>query len=279
MIDLHTHSTFSDGTLTPTQLVGEAVRAGLSAVALCDHNTVEGLPEFMEAGRKSAVRTVPGVEFSTQYQGAELHILALLVAPEAYEPITEKMEDFRRCKEQSNRELVAALARAGMPVDYEKLRRESGGYVNRAVIATAMMEKGYTASVKEAFRKYLGEGCGYYIPPQRMDAFAAIAFIKSLGAAAVLAHPFLNLEEAALRGFLPEAMARGLDAMEVLYPKYDPATTRLAIQLAEEYGLLPSGGSDFHGAAKPDIFLGVGRGELCVPEGYLTALENRVKSK
>ena len=273
MIDLHTHSTFSDGTMTPTELVREAERLGLSAIALTDHNTVEGLPEFMAAGQGSSVRTVPGVEFSTEYEGTELHILALFVRPEHYAPITEEMEQFRLRKEKSNEELVAALNRAGIAVNYEKIRRESKGYVNRALIGAEMMALGYTSSVQEAFKKYLAPEQGFYVPPRRTDACEMIRFIKSMGLTAVLAHPFLNLNEKQLRAFLPRALACGLDAMETAYPKYDDMTTLLAQVVAEDFGLLPGGGSDFHGTNKPDIAMGTGRNNLQIPRSVLTALE------
>lgn len=277
MIDLHTHTTFSDGTLTPTELVQLAKRLGLSAVALTDHNIVDGLPEFMAAGKAVGIQTVPGVEFSTEYDGVELHILALFVEESAYAPITALLEDYRNRKEQSNRELVAALSRAGMVLDYDRIRTESEGYVNRAVIAAAMTEAGYTASVKEAFRRYLNPEAGFYVPPRRPDALETVTFIKSLGAVAVLAHPFLNLDVQALRAFLPLARERGLDGMEVYYARYTPEQTALSAAIAEEFALLHSGGSDFHGENKPDIALGSGRGDLSVPETLLEALAARKK--
>ena len=275
MIDLHTHSTFSDGTLTPTQLVAAAEKIGLHAIALTDHNTVEGLPEFIAAGDKCNVQTVSGVEFSTEYEGTELHILALFVTPDMYAPITALLEDFRERKEKSNVQLVEALNRAGIQVNYDKIRSASDGYVNRAVIAAEMTALGYTASVKEAFKTYLQPDQGYYTPPRRPDAYEVIRFIKSLGATAVLAHPLLNLSEKQLREFLPEAVACGLDAMETDYPKYSPMEMLLAQVVAEDFGLLPSGGSDFHGENKPDIALGTGRENLSIGDGVLYALRSR----
>lgn len=277
MVDLHTHSDFSDGTYTPGELVAEAQGLGLKAIALCDHNTVQGLPAFMAAGEGCSVETVPGVEFSTQYGEVELHILALFVEKEHYGRITAMMEDFRNRKEKSNEDLVAALNRIGLAIDYRKIRAESEGYVNRAVIAAEMTAKGYTASVQDAFRKYLNPEMGYYIPPKRPDAYEMIRFIKSIGAVAVLAHPFLNLDEAALRRFLPKAVRCGLDGMETAYPKYTPETTLLAQVVAEQFGLLYSGGSDFHGENKPDIRMGTGRGTLHVPAAWLQALKTRIK--
>ena len=274
--DLHTHSFYSDGSFSPAQLLKAAEEAGLSAVALCDHNNISGLPEFMDAGESSPVEAVPGIEFSTDYQGTELHILALFVRPEHYGAINSLLEEGQRKKAQSNELLVRALNRAGFDLDLEKIRAGTrDGYVNRAHIATEMTRLGYTDSVQAAFQTYLSPDKGFYTPPRWTDAFEAIRFIRSLGAAAVLAHPFLNLDEARLRAFLPRAVAAGLTGMEVLYPKYNAETTRLAGCLAEEFGLLPSGGSDFHGEAKPDIWIGVGRGGLRVPAAWCGQLKMR----
>lgn len=273
--DLHVHSHFSDGTWTPEELVAEAERIGLDAVALCDHNTIDGVPRFMAAGQGRSVQTVPGIEFSTDFQGIELHILALFVKPEFYDAISDKMEDWKRKKEQSNIDLVAALNRGGYDISYEEIRNRGKGYINRAHIAAALTEKGYTESAKDAFKKLLNPSKGFYQPPEKLLAYDIIRFIKSMGAVAVLAHPFLNLDEAGLRAFLPEAIACGLDGMEVLYPKFTPEQTVLAQSIAEEFGILKSGGSDFHGENKPDIAMGTGRGTLQVPTEYMHQLSGR----
>ena len=147
----------------------------------------------------------------------------------------------------------------------EQLLQNAQGTVNRAVIAAKMLEKGYVSSVKEAFKGLLSEKNGYYVPPQRLDAFEVIAFLKSVDAVSVLAHPYLSLEESEIRAFIPEAKAHGLVAMETRYSTYTPETTEAATRLAKECGIMESGGSDFHGENKPDIRLGIGRGELCVP--------------
>lgn len=275
--DLHVHSHFSDGTWSPEELVAEAERLGLDAIALCDHNTVAGVPRFMAAGQGSSVQTVAGIEFSTDFQGTELHILALFVQPEHYDTINAMMEDWKKKKEQSNIDLVAALNRAGYDISYAEIREKGNGYINRAHIAAELTKKGYTESVQDAFKKLLNPSRGFYQPPEKLLAYDIIRFIKSIGAAAVLAHPFLNLDEAGLRSFLPEAVACGLDGMEVLYPKYKPEQTVLAERIAEEFGILGSGGSDFHGDNKPDIAMGSGRGTLAVPTEYLLKLRQRAK--
>lgn len=276
LCDLHTHSTCSDGTLTPTQLVELALEKNLAAVALTDHNTVAGLPEFLEAARGTELEAVPGIEFSVDYGDIELHILGLFVKPEHYGPITERVEDMLRRKEQSNIDLVKNLEQAGIFLSYEDIKAATTtGQVNRALIAAEMLRKGYVGSIQEAFSKYLKQSHGYYNPPKRPDAFETIRFIRSLGAVAVWAHPFLNLKtEEAIREFLPEACEAGLQGMEVFYPKFDENQTALALQLVKEFGLQPSGGSDFHGENKPDIQLGSGKGSLSLPITLLEGLKS-----
>ena len=272
--DLHAHSLASDGSLTPTQLLELAVQSGLAAVVLSDHNTVAGLQEFTQAAQQLPLEAVPSVEFSTEYNGTELHIIGMYVQPEHYATITAMLDDFKLRKEQSNLQLLKALCAAGMELDYERIRK-GHSYVNRAIIGEELTRLGYTASVNEAFKTYLSEKHGYYVPPKRPDAYETIRFIKSIGAVAVLAHPFLDLDEEGLRRFLPEAVKNGLDAMETMYSKYTPEETQLAKRLAAEYGILESGGSDFHGNAKPDIALGTGRGDLRIPLETLEMLKKK----
>lgn len=276
--DLHTHSTYSDGTLTPRELVLLAQERGISAIALTDHNTIAGLPEFLDEADQSEVRAVTGVEFSTDYHDAELHILALFVEPRHYGAVMDYVEQMLQRKEQSNLDLVASLDAAGIKLDYEKIKEGTpNGQVNRALIAAEMMRLGYCGSVKEAFSLWLSKKHGYFHPPRRLDALETIRFIKSIGAVAVLAHPLLNMDERRLRQFLPEAVAAGLDGMEVYYPKFGPERTKLAENLAEEFGLLFSGGSDFHGENKPEIGLGTGMDNLQIPLELLERLAERAQ--
>ena len=274
MVDLHTHSHCSDGSLTPAQLLRAAEKAGVTAVALCDHNTVAGLPEFMAAA--GTVEAVPGVEFSANYQGKELHILALFLPRESWAAVDSRLAQLHRDKEASNRALVAALRCGGYAITYEEVTAMAGGgWINRAHVAQVLTRKGYTGSVQEAFRTLLNRHGGFYVPPKLPDALETIAFIKAQGALAVLAHPLLSLEEMQLQEFLPLAKAAGLDAMETMYPLFDAAATQMLKKLAKEFCLLESGGSDFHGDAKPDIRIGVGRGTLAVPDAVLEQLRGK----
>ena len=274
--DLHTHSTFSDGTCTPAQIVDMAIAIGLSAVALCDHNTIGGLPEFFTAAQGKPIAAIGGVELSTEHHGKTLHIVGLYLRPSHYASITALMEWANREKEASNRELVENLCMAGYPLDYEEIRANyASGQINRAHIAAALTDKGYTASIEVAFRTLLSKKSGYYHEPRRITALDAIAHLKSIGAVAILAHPFLDFNEEELVAFLPSAKEAGLDGMETLYSKFDAQQRTIATQIAQQFALLPSGGSDFHGEHKPDILLGRGRGDLFVPASFLTAMKQR----
>lgn len=272
--DLHCHSTFSDGTDTPEQLLRQAEALGLSAIALTDHNTVAGLPAFLEAAKGYDVEAVPGTEFSTVWRGIELHILGLFLKPEDFETVTKKLEVYNQRKEQSNVDLVWALEAGGYHLDYEKIKASTpNGQVNRALIAAELTRLGYTQSNQEAFKKLLNPSRGYYTPPQRFTPFEIIVFIKSLGAVAVWAHPLLSLNPQQARDFLREVQGHGLDGMEVFYFTYDGETTKTACALAEEFALAYSGGSDYHGHNKPDIRMGAGKGDLAIPTAFLDGLK------
>ena len=271
--DLHTHSIYSDGCDTPKRLIEAACEIGLSAVALTDHNTVSGLPEFLSAAKGKPITAIPGVEFSVDYEGIELHLLALCVKEEDFPRITALMESVQRRKAESNRALVEALCAAGYVIDYDAIRAKTpDGQFNRAHVALMLTERGYTASVKEAFETLLSEEHGFYQPPKRIDVFEMLRWIRSIGAVSVLAHPFLNLSEEALRRFLARATECGLCGMETVYSTYEAETERIAGAIAKEFYLLESGGSDYHGAVKPDIALGTGKGNLAVPYSFFEAL-------
>ena len=278
--DLHTHSVYSDGTVSPAEIIRLAKNAGLAAVALCDHNTIGGLAEFVTAAKNTGVEAVPGIEFSTDYLDGELHILGLFIPERAYDAVSEKLQEVLARKEQSNIDLIKQLQNIGIELDYDAIKASMpGGMVNRAVIAAEMVRKGYVSSIKEAFSGLLSPKRGYYHPPKRIDAFEAIRFIKSIGAVSVLAHPFLNLNVDELRIFLQTAVQFGLDGMETHYSTFTAEETAAACRIAEEFGLLQSGGSDFHGMNKPDICIGTGKGTLRVPMELLEGIRGAAQKR
>jgi len=238
--DLHSHSTASDGTLTPSELVALAEKQGLSALALTDHNTTGGLKEFMEAGKNSSVITVPGCEFTTEWHKKEVHVVGLFFREEYWREVD----------------------------DFEVVELAGGETFNRSHVARILVAKGYFESTPAVFDTVLKEGNGFYVPAKRITSAAAVRFIKNYGATAIIAHPLLNLTEEELREFLPEMIKGGLDAIETEYTEFTPEMKKTAVSLAEEFSLKQSGGSDFHGAAKPWIELGKGRGNLFVPFSF-----------
>ena len=264
--DLHTHSVYSDGSYTPGELIEEAEVLGLSAIALCDHNTADGLPHFLRAAEGKKIKAVAGVEFSADLDGNELHLLGLYVKEKYFSQVTELMNGVLALKEESNLALIESLKGAGIFLDYGEIKAKTpNGRVNRAHIAAALTEKGYVTSIKEAFRSYLSKSGGFYTEPRRLTIWELIDFIISIDALPVLAHPLLNLEPKELSELLPKAKAAGLRGMECLYSEYRKEEIALSMELTRGNGLLPSGGSDFHGTNKPHISLGRGKGDLFVP--------------
>ncbi len=274
--DLHTHTRHSDGTYTPRELIKSAKGAGLSAIALTDHNTVSGLSEFVTVAKELDIEAVPGVEFSVEYGKHELHLIGMFIRPEHYASVVGFIGDVTERKNAANRALIKNLASIGFDIDYDALISATpDGYVNRAHIAAEMVKKGYTKDFNEAFENYLSERSGYYKPPKNPDLFDTLDFIGSIGAVSVLAHPLLQLDREELRALLPTAIEHGLCAIETLYAKYDRETREFSSSLAAEFSILESGGSDFHGDNKPNQRLGVGMGDLAVPYSIYEKLKER----
>lgn len=276
--DLHLHSYYSDGTCSPAEVVEKATKLGLSVIALTDHNTVKGLTEFLSEADKKGIDAIPGIEFSVNYMGKELHLLALGVDEKYYPDIEERMDHYLALREQSNRAMVDALRDAGYMIDYDVIYKKSGnGYINRAHIAAELTEKGYTPSIRAAFDTLLSKDSPYFRPRKFPDVLEMIEYIGKIDAVSVLAHPFLQFGESGLRTFLKEAKKYGLCGMETVYTEFDEKQTATARAIAEEFGLVESGGSDFHGTTKPDVALGVGFGNLRVPESFAKTIKAKYK--
>ena len=279
MIDLHVHSHFSDGSFSPRQLVEYALTHGISAFALTDHDTTAGLPEAFAAakelsGRRCAanpegntVEVIAGIEFSTEYEGRDIHIVGLDIRYQD-KVFSERLEHFVRSRENRNEKMCALLTMHGVPLTYPALReRFPGAVITRAHYARFLLEEGYVKSIPEAFERYVGDHAPCFIPREKVSPVEAVSLIRSTGGIPVLAHPVLyrmsNRRLEQLAGLLKEA---GLAAIEALYSTYTPAETREMQGLAKKLGLLVSGGSDFHGANKPGLQFGTGYGRLSIPE-------------
>ena len=275
--DLHLHSYYSDGTCSPYEVVESAKALGISSVALTDHNTIKGLGEFLEAGKNQGVDAISGIEFSVDYKGRELHLLGLGINEKYFSEIEDMMDEYLRIREQSNRSMIEALRDAGYLIDYDEIyEKTENGYVNRAHIGAELVEKGYCATVREAFATLLSKDGPYFRPRVFPNVFDMIDYIGKIGAVSILAHPFLQFNEEELREFLLEAKKCGLDGMETVYTEFSEEQTARLKALAEEFDLLESGGSDFHGSTKPDVALGVGFGNLRVPERFAENIKARM---
>lgn len=269
--DLHTHSVYSDGTFTPAEIIDEAIKIGLSAIALTDHNTVEGLNDFISAATGKDIEIVAGTELSGKYKGKEVHILALFIDPDKFDAVSDLMRNVNDIERKNSKKLVETLNQAGYDIDYNEIISSTpSGRTNRAHIALALTKKGYASSIKEAFVNILSKEAGYYKEPERLAALEILEFIRSINAIPIVAHPLLNLTESELIEFLSEAKTHGLMGMECYYSAYDEEMTQKSLKIAKEFGLLCSGGSDFHGQIRQGVSIGSGKGNLKVPfECYL----------
>ncbi|WP_310602424.1 PHP domain-containing protein [Anaerosporobacter sp.] len=284
-IDLHVHSNISDGTFTPTEVVDEAVRSGLAAFALTDHDTVLGLPEAREAAKKHAdngyeIEIVPGVEISSAYNGKDLHILGLYI-DDTNETLVKTLEQAVNEREERNIKMIHNLNQAGIPITLEALQEsEPDAVITRAHFAKYLTENGFTKTRKDAFDKYLATNGPYYVARQFISPKDTIELILQAGGIPVLAHPLLyRLSANELSELVKELASYGLAGIEAIYTSntgYDESDMR---RLARLNNLLLTGGSDFHGANKPDIAIGKGRGNLKIPYELLEKMKEFKKTQ
>jgi len=258
LIDLHVHSNASDGTYAPAEVVRLAKEGGLRALALTDHDTIDGLAEAVAAAPRYGVEVIPGVEVSARFPGGSMHILGLDINfPNGH--LNERLAVLKRARAERNPQIIAKLNALGIKITLKEVEKLSGqGQMGRPHIARALMEAGYVRSIQEAFDLYLRYDGRAYVPKFRFPPAEAIAMIREVQGVPVLAHPFtLNLESAAaLKNTLEELMALGLAGVEAIYSEHTPEQEALYLRLAGELGLLVTGGSDFHGDNKPEVSLG-----------------------
>lgn len=281
MIDLHTHSTASDGTDSPRELIRKASEAGLEAIALTDHDTLQGLPEAVEAGKEFGVEVVPGCELSVESpEGAGwIHIVGLWVPPDA-EPLQKAFDWVIEGRETRNHEIIAKLRTLGINITYEGVVARAGGTVGRPHIAQEMMSLGVVDSVHHAFGEYLGDNGKAYVPKRKLTMRQSIDVLREVGATSILAHPFmLGPSTALVESVISDLKDMGIDGMEVFYTEHDEPATALFARLAEKYDLLVSGGSDYHGSVKPGTRLAVGKGNLNVPYSLLEAMKEERRDR
>lgn len=274
-VDLHTHSNKSDGSLSPTALIDEAKSIGLSAIALTDHDTIDGLEEAIDHGNEIGIKVIPGVELSTEYMGRDVHIVGLFINYKD-QSFLDHLKKFVDSRDERNKKMCQKLTNAGMPVIYEELIEMFGESVlTRAHYARYMLSKGYIKSLPEAFERYIGDHSPYYVPREKVTPKQGVELILNAGGIPVLAHPILyKLGKDALNKLVSELKEYGLVGIEAIYSTYTNADERTIRDLAKKYNLLISGGSDYHGAAKPGLNLGTGYGKLAIPDLVLEDIEN-----
>ena len=278
-VDLHTHSAISDGTDSPGELIALAASASLTAVALTDHDTVFGLSEATDAGKIHGVTVVRGCEVAVASPYGEVHILGLWL-PENPVILADGLEKIRVERDARNREMVEKFQRAGFDVSYQELLGVAAGEsIGRPHMARLLVQKKICSSTREAFAKFLGDGKAMYVPRKLPSSSEAMELLQAEGATTVLAHPML------LRAPLPELekvvkqlASLGLDGIEVYYSEHNAVAMRRAKKMADCHGLAYSGGSDYHGAVRPDVALGRVWNNARVPASVMEGLlERRVR--
>ncbi len=268
-IDLHIHTTASDGTCTPREVVRLAVEQGLRAIAVTDHDTIVGHGEAMLAAMDYDIELVPGIEISTKY-GVAVHILGYYL--EDLVPLLKGVVNDRDIRNAKMAELMAA---DGLPVSYAKMKERFGAVIGRPHFGELLVEFGLARDVSDAFARFVGKGQKYYVPRTTIDIDTSVEAVVASGGVPVLAHPFqYKKSDGELRELIERCMDHGLRGIECRYSGYDAQQVAYLEDLAEEYGLLKTGGSDFHGENKPHISLGTGiGGELDVPYEWLERLK------
>ncbi|MBQ4604680.1 MAG: PHP domain-containing protein [Clostridia bacterium] len=278
-IDLHTHSLKSDGSMTPYEVVEEAKRAGLAAIALSDHDTVDGVREAVEAGKKLGVEVIPAIEFSVQSK-TETHILGYFIDIENPD-LLRMLKEVVDLRIERNHVTCRRLNELGFDITLEEVRALApNNFVGRAHFARVMMDKGYISSVKEGFEKYMSVGKYAYCEKQRLTARDAIELIAKCGGISFLAHPHLTkLSDDELVEFLEELKSCGLSGLEGYYTDYTPEMQEKYQSMAEKLGLMISGGTDFHAKMKPHISIGTGLGNMKIPYSVLENIKNKCGRK
>ncbi len=277
-IDLHVHTTESDGTKSPAEVVRLAKDLGLRAIAVTDHDTAAGYPAAAAEGERLGVEVVPGIEISTVFSGA-VHILGYFIDPQSPE-IAPVLEWVLKDRDERNRVIARRMASDGLPVSYDAMRERFGSAIGRPHFAELLVELGLARDVKDAFERFMEKGRRYYEPRHFLSLERSIWIIRRSGGIPVLAHPFqYRLDDSRLRELIEHAVQYGLEGIECRYSGYTPEQTAYLLSLAREYKLLDTGGSDFHGDVKPHIALGTGiGGGLEVPYVCLEKMRERAKN-
>ncbi len=257
MVDLHAHTTASDGSLTPSELVALAKSMGLRALAVTDHDTIDGIPEAIAAAGDLGIELIPGIELASEHDRGRLHVLGYWVQHDS-PSLTGRLRQLKDNRSRRNELMVEKMRSLGLAITMEDVVAESGGgVVARPHMAMALVRKGIVPNVRDAFRQYLSEGAPAHVPRDKIGPREASDLIHSAGGLAVVAHPIsLGLEPDEVPAEFARLKNEGLDGVECYYSRFTHEESQLFLAAAETVGLLPTGGSDYHGAARPEIMLG-----------------------
>jgi predicted metal-dependent phosphoesterase TrpH len=281
LCDLHTHSTASDGTDRPAQIIRIAKQVGLRAIALTDHDTLAGVDEAANEAKHLGVEFIPGCEISLDGVPGTFHMTGIGVDPSDAH-LRERLDFVKSGREGRNAEICAKLVALGYPITIEEVAAEAGGdVVGRPHFARVLLKKGIVKDFKEAFERFLGKNKAAYAERDRLPLAEAIGAIHGAGGAAVLAHPYTVAlpDPKAFEAWLKEMAAAGLDGLETVYTEHSAADEARYRDLAKRCGLLESGGSDYHGGNKANTDIGVGKGGLRIPYAFYEALRDRARSR
>ena len=275
MIDLHVHTTASDGTLTPQQIVEYAKQIGIDALAITDHDTISGVESAKQSGDLLGVEVIPGIEISVDFAG-EMHILGYYV--EQTPKFMKRLEEFKITRESRNRKMIEKLQQRGFDISYQEVSSiAKSKSVGRPHIAVTLMKKGYVDSINTAFEKYIGDGKIAYVEREKVTPKEGIEAILETGGIPVLAHPkYLNLANHELDNALMELKGYGLKGIEAYYSMNTSNETGTYLRMALKYNLVATGGTDYHGANKPDIELGRGKGNMSLDYGIIETLKKKL---
>jgi predicted metal-dependent phosphoesterase TrpH len=275
MIDLHCHSCFSDGSNTPEELVKLAEEAGLTALALTDHDTTDGLKRFLAAGKSSSVETVTGIELSAEYGAATLHILGYGFDPENV-VLQEALAWVREGRSERNTQMLGKLNALGYNLTMDDIRKHSADdLLGRPHFAAALIEKGHFKHKNKVFKQLLGKNCAAYVDRRRLTPGKCLQVIRAAGGVPVIAHPGqMRLTRNKLRRLIKKLQEQGLGGLEVWHSSHPEHQVQAFERICEEFDLIATGGTDFHGALTPDLSLGIGFGNLQVSDEVLSALRS-----
>jgi len=271
-IDLHIHSNASDGTFSPAQILDQALDSNIAAIAITDHDTISGSKEALRIGTPPEVKFLTGVEISANPPASfpcsgSFHILGYAIDLE-HSALNQMLEELQQARKNRNPRILQTLNELGVPLTMDEVKEEVGdGQMGRPHIAKVMLKKGYAGSINEVFDKYLGKGKPAYVDKYRMESDQAIELISNAGGIPVLAHPGLiePTTDLPFENLIKTLTSTGLKGIEVYYPEHTPESFAEYIAMADQYGLLVTGGTDFHGALKPDLKMGYGKGDFFVP--------------